>query len=188
MTILLPTLTKLPILMVMLIPLNVNTMLAPLLKSIPLPLPLPMSILLPVPPPRSVPLPMSMSIQMLLLMPKNRAWTRNVCKTWGWSPQLSHFSEVFNNYSPTPRWIIVLAYTSYNCFHIFIFQIFKIILPNSLIIGEQDILSSSWVQWSLKSKRNTYLWIFYCQISFLFWYNMARRLRLFKKKSSCFVT
>ena len=50
-------------------------------------------------------------------------------------------------------------------------------LPQKIV---QNILNTSWVHLSSKIKRNTYLRIFHCQISLLFWCCPARWRRLFK--------
>ena len=96
---------------------------------------------------------------------------------------------LLNDYSPKWKWIIFfLVYTSRNCFHVYLFNFIKQFYGTSachpLIICKQNLLNSSWVPLLLKSKRNTYLLVIYPQISLLFVNCLARRLRLFKKKSS----
>ena len=79
--------------------------------------------------------------------------------------------RIINNYSPKWRWTVVDigAYTSHNCFHIFIFQIFKTILPNSVGLSphssfiNKNTSNSSRVHLSLKSKRNIFE---YCSAKF----------------------
>ena len=103
--------------------------------------------------------------------------------TWRWDFNRStHDTEQL--FTELERGTIVLAYTSRNCFHLFLLNFLKYFCRTSacrpLVILKTIHLNKSWVHLSLKSKRNTYLWILLLLNLLFCWYCLSRWLRLFK--------